>query len=179
MSNIASVYAQALYGLKKDEGTVEAVLTQMNVLAESFQVEPGFVRLLSAANISKAERCQILDQSFRSKIDADLLSFMKILAQKGYMRYFFDCCKVFRSLYNEDNGILEVRAYTACELSSQQKHRLCEKLAGITGKHISLQNRIDPNCLGGIRLDYDGKQVDDTLQHRLSSIKTLLSETVL
>ena len=179
MSSVASVYAQALYGLKKEDGTAEAVLEQLAALDESFSQEPAFVRLLSAANISKAERCEILDKSFRGKIDLDLLSFMKILTEKGYMRHFSDCVKAFRQLYNEDNGILDVQAVSAVALTQQQKDRLCEKLAAITGKRISLQNCIDPACLGGIRLNYDGKQVDDTLQHRLSSIKALLSETVL
>ena len=52
-------------------------------------------------------------------------------------------------------------------------------LSAITGKKIFLQNSIEPDCLGGMRLEYDGKQVDDTLQHRLSSISALLSDTVL
>ena len=179
MSSVSTVYAQALYGLKKDEGTEDAVLDQMETLDESFRQEPGFIRLLSAANISKAERCRILDQSFSGKLDGDLLSFLKILTEKGYMRHFSDCCKAFRRLYNADNGILEVKAVTAVALTQQQSDRLCEKLSSITGKKISLQNSIDPGCLGGVRLGYDGKQVDDTLKHRLNSIAALLSDTVL
>lgn len=179
MSNIASVYAQALYGLKKDEGNAEAVLSQMELLDTGFRQEPEFIRLLSAANLSKAERCQILDQSFRDKVDPDLLSFLKILTEKGYMRHFSDCCKAFRRFYNEDNGILSVKAVTAVALTEQQSARLCEKLSAITGKKIFLHNSIDTHCLGGIRLEYDGKQVDDTLQHRLSSIEAMLSGTML
>lgn len=179
MSSIATVYAQALYGLKKDEGTAETVLAQMDVLDESFRQEPGFVRLLGSANLAKEERCRIIDQSFRGKVDGDLLSFLKILTEKGYMRHFFDCCKAFRCFYNADNGILEVKAITAVPLTEKQQVRLCEKMTAITGKRIFLQNSIEPECLGGIRLDYDGKQVDDTLQHRLSSIRSLLSDTVL
>jgi len=42
-----------------------------------------------------------------------------------------------------------------------------------------LTNRVDPDVLGGVRLDFDGKCVDDTLSHRLDSIRNMLNHTVL
>lgn len=179
MSNVATVYGQALYGLAKDEGLAEAVLQQMSALDESFRAEPEFVRLLCAANLTKDQRCAIVDESFRGKVEQCLLNFMKLLTEKGYMRQFSGCCKVFREQYNADHGILEVRAVTAAPLTEQQHDRLRSKLVAITGKTISLICSVDPKCLGGVRLDYDGKRLDDTLQHRLDSIRTLLADTVL
>ena len=179
MSGVAAVYGQALYGLAKDGALDEAVLRQMAALEESFRAEPRYIRLLCAANLSKAERCEILDKDFRGKVAPCLLNFMKILTEKGYMRYFSDCCKVYRGLYNEDHGILEVRAVTAVALTAEQSRRLREKLVSVTGKTISLQNIVDPQCLGGVRLDFNGKRLDDTLRHRLESIRALLANTVL
>jgi F-type H+-transporting ATPase subunit delta len=179
MSQVGTVYAQALYSLAKEEHCSEAVLQELAVLNESFASEPQFVQLLSAPNLSKQERCDILDRSFRGKVQPYLLNFLKILTEKGYMRRFSDCCKAFRQLYNEDHGILEVFAYTAIPLNGDQKERLSQKLQAVTGKTIDLCNRIDPGCLGGVRLDYDGKRVDDTVAHRLGSISALLKNTVL
>ncbi len=179
MSQVATVYAQALYSLTKDENCSEAVLQELAVLNESFENEPKFLHLLSAPNLSKEERCGILDQSFRGKVHPYVLNFLKILTEKGYMRRFSDCCKAFRQLYNEDHGILEVFAYTAIPLTEDQKERLSQKLQAVTGKTIDLYNRVDPGCLGGVRLDYDGKRVDDTVEHRLNSISALLKNTVL
>ena len=179
MTNVAVVYAQALYSLVKEEGRSEPVLKELAALNESFAAEPDFVRLLSACNITKEERCRILDEGFRGKVDQYVLNFMKILTEKGYMRYFADCCKEYRTAYNRDHGILEVFAVTAVALSKEQSDRLTEKLAKVTGKTIDLHNRIDPACLGGIRLDYDGKRLDDTVSHRLDSIGALLKNTVL
>ena len=179
MSTVATVYSQALYGLAKEEGLDAAVLGQMAALDAAFQAEPDYIRLLSAANLSKAERCQILDRDLRGRVEPCLLNFMKILTEKGYMRHFSDCCKAYRALYNQDQGILEVRAVTAAPLTQAQSQRLQQKLGAITGKTVSVQNIIDPQCLGGVRLDYDGKRLDDTLQHRLESIRDLLANTVL
>ena len=179
MSQVGTVYAQALYSLTKDEACSEAVLKELAVLNESFEKEPKFLNLMSAPNLSKEERCGILDGSFRGKVHPYVLNFLKILTEKGYMRRFSDCCKAFRQLYNEDHGILEVYAYTAIVLSDDQKERLSQKLQAVTGKTIDLVNRVDPGCLGGVRLDYDGKRVDGTVEHRLASISALLKNTVL
>ena len=61
----------------------------------------------------------------------------------------------------------------------QQAAKLSNKLAAITGKTIELQNRVDPGCLGGVRLDYDGKRVDGTVASRLDAVRSLLKNTVL
>ena len=179
MNQVGSVYGQALYALTKDEGCSLQVLQELSALGESFRQEPKFLRLMSAPNLSKEERCGILDESFRNKVHPYVLNFLKILTEKGYMQRFSDCCKEFRQAYNEDHGILEVFAYTAIELTADQKERLSQKLHAVTGKTIDLINRVDPSCLGGVRLDYDGKRVDDTVEHRLGSISALLKNTVL
>ena len=179
MTQIANVYAQALYTLAKDEGAENTVLEQLKALDESFSQEPQFLRLMAAPNLSKEERCEILDKSFRDKVHPYALNFMKLLTRKGYMRYFGDCCKAYRELYYEDNGILEVSAVTAVALTQEQSAKLKDKLAAITGKTIELNSRTDPSCLGGVRLDFDGKRLDGTVKNRLDSIAALLKNTVL
>ena len=179
MTSVGTVYAQALYSLAKDEDCCKVILDQLTVLQESFAAEPDFLRLLAAPNLSKEERCAIVDGSFRDKVHPYLLNFMKILTEKGYMRYFADCCKVYRQSFNQDHDILEVTAVTALALTQDQAERLRQKLAKITGKRIDLLNRVDAAVLGGVRLDYDGKRVDDTVSHRLDTVRSLLKNTVI
>ena len=179
MTQIATTYAQALYDLAKDEQLTEEILEQLQVLRAGFAAEPDFVRLLSAPNLSKEARCQIVDDAFRGKVHTYVLSFLKLLTEKGYARHFADCCQAYEELYNADHGILIVQAVTAAELTEDQRRRLTDKLQAITGKTVKLHTRIDPAVLGGIRLDYDGKRVDGTVQNRLESIRKLLQNTVL
>ena len=179
MTQAASVYGEALYALAKDENKSDMMLGQLKVLDESFAAEPDFLRLLSAPNLPKIERREILDACFKGKTDLYLLNFLKILMEKGYIRQFSNCVQVFRERYNEDHGIMPVSAVTAVPMSDSQKEKLTAKLAGITGKQIELTNTIDPACIGGVRLDYDGKRVDDTIIHRLDAVSSMLKNTIL
>lgn len=179
MTQVGINYAQALYDLAREENLTAELLGQLQTLQESFLDQPDFVRLLCAPNISKEERCQILDQSFRGKVHAYVLNFLKILTEKGYIRQFPDCCDAYRGFYNDDNGILVVKAVSAVALSDAQVQKLTEKLSATTGKTIDLQCSVDAAQLGGLRLSYSGVQVDGTVKTKLDSIGKLLKNTVL
>lgn len=179
MTQVGNVYGQALYSLAKDEGISNVVLEELQVLQKSFSEELGFLKLLAAANLSKDERCQILDDSFRGKVQPYVLNFLKILTEKGYARQFSQCCECYVNQYNEDHGILPVKAVTAIALTAEQAEKLTKKLSGITGKTVMIENQVDADCIGGVRLDFDGKRLDDTVAHRLEAIGGLLKNTVL
>ena len=179
MTEVGNVYGESLYELAKEENLAKIIGDQLAALQLGFKQEPDFIRLLSSPSLPKAERCQSLDDSFRGKVHAYLLNFLKILTEKGYMRYFSDCCDAYTEHYDLDNGILRVDAVSAVELSTEQKDKLSEKLTRITGKKVALRTRIEPRVLGGIRLDYDGQRLDDTVSHRLDAIRSALNKTVL
>jgi len=179
MTDIATTYGQALYDLAKDEGIAEDVLGQITVLNESFAAEPAFMQLLCTPSIPKQERCQVLDDSLRDQVHPYVLNFLKILTEKGYMRHFSGCCQLFKQQYNRDNGILPVTAISAIALSDEQTKKLADKLSRATAKQVKLRNLVDPSVLGGVRLDYDGKRLDDTISNRMDAITRALKGTVL
>ena len=179
MTEIGTIYGGALYDLAASEGLSGEILGQLKVLAESFANEPAFLNLLNSRSLSKEERCRIIDDSFAGKVHLYVCNFLKLLTEKGYIRHFADCTGAFKARYNMDNNILPVTVVTAVALKEEQIARLVSKLESQTGKTVELTNRIDPEVIGGIRLDFDGKSVEDTLAHRLENIRHLLNNTIL
>ncbi len=179
MTRVANVYAQALYDLARSEKLEGQVLQQLQVLSQCFEQTPEYLRLLSVPNLSKEERCRILDNCFQGQTHPYVLNFMKILTEKGYIRQFFGCFAAYQAQYYREKGIVPVCAVTAVALTPEQAKKLSGKLEQITGKSVELTNRVDASCIGGVRLEYDGKCVDDTVQHRLDTIRSLLKNTVL
>ena len=86
MTEVGNVYGEALYDLAKAEALSKIIGEQLHILQQSFQQEPDFIRLLSSPNLSKAERCRILDDSFRGKVHTYVLNFLKILTEMGVCR---------------------------------------------------------------------------------------------
>lgn len=179
MTQIGSVYGQALYTLALEEGLVEQIHGELMQMQGVFEQEPDYLRLLSAANIPRQERCALADGAFRDKVHPFVLNFLKILTEKGYAKHFSSCLEAYSRQYNTDNGILPVKAISAIALTGEQISRLEDKISGLTGKKARVENRVDPQCLGGIVLDYDGTQVDGSVANRMENIRKLLKNTVL
>ena len=174
-----AVYGQSLYLLAKEEGLEEAILQQVKVLAECFEEQPDYLKLLASHDLPKQERIGILDRDFGGKVHGYVLNFLKLLTEKGYICQFPACCKAYTAEYNADKGILEVRAVSAVALTDAQKAKLTEKLTAMTGKTVELMCRVDAAVLGGVRLQFDGQQMDGTVRSYLQEIENTLKNTVL
>lgn len=179
MTEIGTVYGEALYTLCRDEGVSKIVLDELSVVEICLVQSPEFIRLLRSPALNKAERCDILQHCFHGRVQPYLLNFVKILTEKGYLRHFSDCCRTYHDCFRNDHNILIVTATTPEALNEAQSRRLTEKLSAMTGKTVHLQNRIDGALVGGIMLDYDGKRLEDTIANRLRSIRSILSKSVL
>ena len=44
----------------------------------------------------------------------------------------------------------------------------------MTGHPVELTTKTDPLCIGGVRLDIDGKRLDGTVRERLDAMRALL-----
>lgn len=179
MTKMAAGYARALFELSREENLSDEILEQLNVLEAAFSAEPEFLRLLANPGIAKAERCGMLDESFRGRVHLYVLNLLKLLTENGDILTFHDCVKQFRAYYNEANGILCVLAVSAVALTQEQAQKLQQKLETVTGKKIRLETKIDPACLGGLRLDYDGKRIDGTVKNRLEAMALQLNQATL
>lgn len=179
MTQIGSTYGTALYELAAQEQLCDVILQQLKELRNCFAQEPDFLRLLSAHNLPKQERISIADTCLQGKVEPYVLNFLKLLTEKGHANQFDSCVDTFEKAYYQEHGILPVVAVSAVALTQSQVQRLEEKLSAITGKKAQLSNRVEPECLGGIRLDYDGTQVDGSIANRINAIGKLLKNTVL
>ena len=174
MTEIAKAYGDTLYDLAVESGDVEQILDEINTLRQAFEENPQFMTLMNTPTMSKAERVAVVDETFGGKIHIYLLNFLKIIADNGTAREFIDTAKQFRNRYNWDNGIAEATVISAVPLSDAQESSLVEKLNAITGKTVQLDKRVDPNCVGGLRLLMDGIQMDGTVKNKLDAIRTRL-----
>lgn len=177
MKEPAVRYGEILYDLAAEEALTERVLQELDMAAACIDAEPQYLKLLTTPNVPLKERCALLDEAFGAAVHPYVVNFLKVLCQEGLLRDLHTTQRAYRTRYNADNGIVEVRAVSAIALSEHNQRRLCEKLAAMTGKKIALTTRVDPTVLGGLRLDLDDMRLDGTVQHRLEALrKTLTAE---
>lgn len=179
MTDKARVYGLALYELARDEGLSEALLFQLDSCEKLFDENPDYVRLLSTPSVTREERRDAVGKALEGGVHTYIVSFLKLLIDREAVREFPGCVQAYRQKYYEDNGILEVTATTAVELSEDAREKLLKKLDVVFGKKLILVCHVDPAVLGGMRLECAGKRYDGTVKDRLQRIEKGLRDTVL
>ena len=169
-------YGEALYELCNEENCAEEVLGQLDMVCALFREEPKYPRILQDPALPKQERLHMLDEAFGGNVHPYLLNFLKILCEKSAIETLPGCAEQFRSLYNEDRGLLPVVATSAVALTEAQKQALIEKLSKLTGKTILLENQVDESLMGGVKVKYDGKELDGSVAGRLEALRRVLTD---
>ena len=179
MTEVKQEYGNALFSLSKDSGVSDEVLADVKMLIDLFKSQPDYIKLLSAPNLKKEDRTNLLDEAFRGRINIYTLNFMKLLIDRGYFHDIIGCLNEFINSYNIDNNIEVVTVISSVALSQEQKDRLCAKLSDKLSKSIQLNERIDASLIGGVRIETKSDMLDGSVKSRLDDIKDILSNTVL
>ncbi len=163
-------YATALFSLSEEMCTSEKILEELNAVCDVISENPSYIELLDTPAVEKSKKLSLIDEAF-SSFDEILLNLLKILCERRSVRAISGIRREFSLLYDDARGILRAVCESAVALSELQAAALSEKLAKKTGKTVVLENRINTELLGGIRLIYSGKQLDSSLKARLDKLE--------
>lgn len=179
MTDTAKTYGGALYDLAVSEDLTDRLLGELDAVKGAFSQNAGYARLLANPAIAKPERRALIDEAWKDAVHPYLVNFMKLLCDNGTIRSLPDCASEYRRRYNEDHGILTVRAVSAVPLRKELFDKLREKISRMTGKTIELTARVDESLLGGVRLELPDRELDGSVQYHLDALaKTLRSADV-
>lgn len=178
MTQTARLYGGSLYDLAAEEQLTDVMMEQVQTVRELFREHPDYVRLLAEPAIALEERKGLIETAFGSQAERYIVNFLKMLCERDLLREFSGCCDEFTRRYNADNGIAEATVVSAVKLSDTQMAALKVKLEKISGKRISLIQKIDPTVMAGLRVELEGRQLDGTVSGRLSGISKKLQEII-
>lgn len=174
MNIISSRYAESLFELAKDEGTIETYCQDMVKVQEVFSSDSSFVQFFSHVAIEDEIKINLLDKSFHGQISEYVLNFLKLLVKKRRIRHILDICKHFQSLCNDYFGIKVGKVYSAYQLTEEEINKIENAISTKESKKIQLKLVIDETLIGGIKVEIDNHIYDDSLSSKLESLKNEL-----
>ena len=174
----AKEYAKALFMLTEELSVSESTLSDFKVLMTVFSENSDYIKLADTPAVSVEEKLSLVEKAL-SCVCEPLKNLIMILCEHHNTYLAEAIFKEYRSLYNEARGICEARIITAEPLSDSQLQKIKAKLEKITSKTIILKTETDPSILGGIKLQYEGVQLDGSLKTRLLSIEKSLRDKVI
>lgn len=175
MTALEKEYGDAIYSLAAEDKCLDEVLEGLSLAVTAFRENPGYLTLVQNPAIPKEERLELLDKAFEG-VHVYALRLLKLLCERSALNLVPGCLEQFKSLLYEARGILPVEAISAVPLTEAQQEALRNKLSAKTGKTILLETRIDPALLGGVKLRYDGKELDGSAAGRLEALRRALTQ---
>jgi F-type H+-transporting ATPase subunit delta len=170
-------YAKALFMLSEEEGNTEGVLDDLLVASRAVLDNRAYLELLDTPALSKDEKLSLIDEAFVS-LDKNLVSLIKILCEKRETRRLPKIAKSFEELYDESRGIVRVEAVSAVEMTPSQLDAIKKKFEAGSGKTILISNTVTPEILGGVKLRYEGIQLDGSVKTRLDKLAASLKSVI-
>ncbi len=73
-------------------------------------------------------------------------------------------------------GVEHAEVTTAIPLDEEDRQRLSERLAELTGTRIVLSTRVDPNVIGGFVVRIGDRLIDGSTKSKLDSLRKSLVE---
>ena len=178
MTQYARLYGGSLYDLAAEENLTDAIGEQMKEIRNLFRENPDYVKLLCEPSVPKTERTKLIEEAFGGQAERYLVNFMKLLCERNLLGEFAGCCEEFTRRYHADHGIAEAVVTSAVALSDAQLTALKAKLEKISGKTVKLVQKLDASVVAGLRVELEGKQLDGTVQARMSGISRKLNEVI-
>ena len=171
-------YGRALFELAKENNRIDEVNIDVNTVISVAKENGDYLVILNSPTLSKEEKRGLISEAFGT-LDENLCNLLKLLCDKRMCHLYAPALEGFLEEYDAYMGILRVDAVTARPLTPSQSERLAKKLEAKTGKKIVISNIIDAGILGGIKLRYDGIQLDGSIKTRLDTLAAGLDSTIM
>jgi F-type H+-transporting ATPase subunit delta len=175
---VSSVYANALFEVGLEGGTIDTLYTELNEVADVFEANPDYFELIKTPNVNGDERKAIITETFEKHISKELLNFLKVLIDKKRANTILSVRREFNEFYYDHKGIVHATAYTVAPLGDDDISKLEARLSDLTGKTIQVGNVIEENLLGGMVVKIGDKIIDGSIRKKLNAMKTDLAKLI-
>ncbi len=169
-------YADVIFGLAREKGNVEEIGAELSSIAEILDHTPEFMTFLTSPQILKEEKLNLLENVFQGKVEDMTLNFLKVLVDNRRSQYLPEIARSYKTSQREFLGIEYVEAITALPMDEDQVSKLISTLEAKTGKKIELNNVIDSDIIGGMKIRIGERSIDGTVRSRLEELQSEISK---
>jgi F-type H+-transporting ATPase subunit delta len=170
MEEIAEVYARALFEAAKEDGVLDRVHDELGQFADALDSDRNLQIFLFSPYFSSEEK---KDGVRKIVTDADerLLNFLELLAERHRMPVLFRIRRTFDGLWADENKLLPVTVTSATELDAGLVDSIGKRIEEQTGRRVELSSNVDPDVLGGLRVQVGNMVLDATVRNRLEQLR--------
>jgi F-type H+-transporting ATPase subunit delta len=170
MEEIAEVYARSLFEVAKENDKLDEIHEELgqfaDALSESRELQVFFFSPYFSSQEKKDGIAKVVEGG-----DEHFVRFLELLAERHRMPVVFRIRRGLDRMWAEENKLLSVTITSAVELDDDLKDDLRKKIEDETGRKVEFDSKVDPEVLGGLKLQVGNFVMDASVRSRLEKLR--------
>lgn len=167
-------YARALVEIAQEDGLLDRFSQDVQNLSSVFNDrQNGLVEALSHPGFSQEERMGVLNAVLDLyKLHPLVVSFLRVVQDKGRARLLPAIFDEYNRLADTAAGRVRVKLTTASPLHEGLRVEVRAAMERATGRQVVLDERVNPDIIGGLVAEVEGRVWDASLRARLDDLRS-------
>ncbi len=173
----ASRYVRSLLGLAQDQGVLDEVHRDMQLIDKTCDESHDLVVMLRNPIIRHDRKKAILVKIFEGRVHALTMAIIEIVTRKNREGLLPAIANEFHNAYNDFKGIQKASITSTVELDKDLRAEIEEMVKKLSNKKtIELNEKVDKDLIGGFILNVGDKQIDASISSKLKALKLLFKQ---
>ena len=172
---IARPYAEAVFRLAKQGNALPAWSDALNLIATVHQ-DPQMQATIANPKVTSADIESLLLAICGERIDGVARNLIQLLVHNRRLLVLAEIRELFEQLKLEDEGKLDAKIISAFPMEDAQRNQVVNLLSSRFKRKINATVTVDPNLIGGIRVEVGDKVWDASVRGRLQTMAATLTK---
>lgn len=172
-SSAAKRYAQAVFSLGKEQGTLDAWSEDLAMLSRVI-ADDRIATYLTNPSVATERRIEALETSLNTNVQPEARNLARMLIDRNRTMLIPQIQEMFDAQLRMERGIAIAEVTTAERLTDAELNHIREKLETITSKKVQLALKLDPEIIGGIIIRIGDQVIDGSVRNKLEKMRTRL-----
>ena len=173
---LAGRYAGALYALAEESGKIDAVVKDMDGVAELVSANQDMRMLVESPAITWAEQTKAVTAVLeKGGADALTVKFVGTVASNGRLHALSRIISAFLAEHARRRGEVSAEVISAVEMDDARRVRVEQAVSKLAGSDkLSLSMRVDPSLIGGLVVRIGSRMIDTSIRTKLNRLETAM-----
>jgi F-type H+-transporting ATPase subunit delta len=176
----ATRYARALFDVAlKERADFDRIDQELSRFTDLIAGHPALSKvLLSPAVPVPRKRAAVTELTARAGIAGIVAKLLALLAERDRLVLLPDLLAAYRDRLLAHRKVVRAEVTTAAPLAPERTRQIQQSLAGVTGREVTLEARVDPAIIGGLVARVGSVVYDASITRQLQKMKDWLVESL-
>ena len=174
-SIISTRYAKALMKVGNEQKCLDALKTDMELIAATISENQLFEQVLDNPVIKPPQKRKVMNELLNKRIQPLTLNFINLIIRNRREILLADIARNFIDQYEKLMGIKRAHVVSASGIDAKAKQRLQKQLNTLFKAKVQMTTEVNPNLIGGFVFRVGDIQYDASLSSSIERMRKTLT----